>query len=240
MNLIRDCPVTSKDVQLATKIFGPDIATLKGKTIRHKPLPDIDNSIEIPHQLISMNEEVTMFMDGITVNSLRFLSTILKDLYFRTAHYMPRTTMQFYRTAVQDVLSTYRQGGLKVTEIRCDNEFHQAMDPIVATEQPPIKMNYANPQEHVPQAERNNRTIKERVRCVYHRLPFVHLLRILVKYLVIDATQKLNYFPARHGISKYYSPRMILMQENLDYEKHCKYAFGTYGTSTQQTRPYEH
>ena len=38
-----------------------------------------------------------------------------------------------------------------------------------------VTMNYANPQEHVPEAERNNRVIKERMRTAYHRLPFKHL-----------------------------------------------------------------
>jgi hypothetical protein len=33
-----------------------------------------------------------------------------------------------------------------------------------------VTMNYANPQEHVPEAERNNRVIKERVCAAYHRL----------------------------------------------------------------------
>ena len=187
MNLIRNNSITTEDVNLATKIFGQDISTIKGKTTRRKPLPVMDDSIDIPHELISVNEEAKLFMDGITVNSLKFLSTISENLYYRTAHYMPNTRTDKYRRAVNDVLSVYRQGGFQVTEIRCDNEFRATLDPIVANEKPPIHANYSNPQEHVPQAERNNRTIKERVRCTYHQLPFVHLPRILVKYLVIDA-----------------------------------------------------
>jgi hypothetical protein len=91
-----------------------------------------------------------------------------------------------------------------------------------------IKMNYANPQEHVPEAERNIRVVKERVRVGYHRLPFNHLPRIMVKYLACGAAAKLNFFPAKHGVSKYYSPRMILHQKNLDYKKDCQYSIGMY------------
>eukprot|EP00978_Attheya_sp_CCMP212_P012412 scaffold30928_cov60-Attheya_sp.AAC.2 len=91
-----------------------------------------------------------------------------------------------------------------------------------------ITMNYANPQEHVPEAERNIRVVKERVRAMYHRLPYTHLPKILVKYLVSKATKKLNCFPAKHGASKYYSPRMILHQQHLDFNKHCKYSIGSY------------
>ena len=89
-------------------------------------------------------------------------------------------------------------------------------------------MNDANPQEHVPEAERNNRVIKKRCRATFHRLPFTYLTKIMVKYMVTEAAKKLNFFPAKYGVSKYYSPRMILHQQNLDYEKHCKFSFGTY------------
>jgi hypothetical protein len=89
-----------------------------------------------------------------------------------------------------------------------------------------VKMNYANPQEHVPEAERNNWAINEWVRAAYHCLPFSHLPRIMIKILVIDSAKKLNFFPSKHGISKYYSPRMILHQHNLDY---CRYTISAVG-----------
>jgi hypothetical protein len=50
----------------------------------------------------------------------------------------------------------------------------------------------------------------------------------MVKVLVTEYTKKLNVFPSKHDESSYYSPSMILHQRNLDYLKHCQYAFGTY------------
>ena len=66
-------------------------------------------------------------------------------------------------------------------------------------------MQYCNAQDHVPEAERNNRTIKERVRVNFYQLPFKCLPQVLVIILVTEATKKLNYVPAKHGISRYYS-----------------------------------
>ena len=63
---------------------------------------------------------------------------------------------------------------------------------------------------------------------MYHRFPYSHLPRILVKYLVMESTKKLNFFPNKNGVSKYFSPRMIMHHENLDYERHCKYQIGEY------------
>ena len=56
----------------------------------------------------------------------------------------------------------------------------------------------------------------------------MHLCQTLVKYLATESTKKLNFFLAKHGISKYYSPRMILHHQNLDYNKHCKSSIGQY------------
>ena len=91
-----------------------------------------------------------------------------------------------------------------------------------------MKVNHANSNNYVPQAKRNNHAIQERVRVACHQLSFHYLPHVLVKYLVVDATKRLNYFPAQYGVSKYYSPRMILHKENLEWEKHCKYCIGDY------------
>jgi hypothetical protein len=43
MNAIKNNPVTTEDVNIAEKIFGPDVATLKGKTTHHAPVPAIED-----------------------------------------------------------------------------------------------------------------------------------------------------------------------------------------------------
>ena len=91
-----------------------------------------------------------------------------------------------------------------------------------------VRMNYANPQEHVPEAERNNRVLKERFRANFHRLPFKKMPKVMVKILAMECAKKLNFFPPKGGISPYYSPRMILHQQTLDYNKHCSIPFGSY------------
>jgi hypothetical protein len=57
--------------------------------------------------------------------------------------------------------------------IHCDNEFHPLIDPLAL--EFGIQVNYASLQEHVPEAERNNRVMKERVCTTYHHLPYEHL-----------------------------------------------------------------
>jgi hypothetical protein len=38
-SMIRNCPVTPTDITTSNKLFGPDVASLKGKTVRNKPAP---------------------------------------------------------------------------------------------------------------------------------------------------------------------------------------------------------
>jgi hypothetical protein len=52
-NLIKDCPVTIKDMGMAIKVWGPNIAMLKGKTVRAMPPVVRQDVIEIPKQIMS-------------------------------------------------------------------------------------------------------------------------------------------------------------------------------------------
>jgi hypothetical protein len=61
----------------------------------------------------------------------------------------------------------YKREQFQVTEIHCDNEFHKLMDPFAAKQNPIIKVNYVTANEHIPRAERNNRTFQQRVRAAY-------------------------------------------------------------------------
>eukprot|EP00980_Cylindrotheca_fusiformis_P018259 scaffold5933_cov78-Cylindrotheca_fusiformis.AAC.1 len=57
-------------------------------------------------------------------------------------------------------LRYYNKAVFKIKRIDCDGEFRVMMDEV--QDELDVEMNYANPGDHVPEAERNNRTIKER------------------------------------------------------------------------------
>ena len=86
---------------------------------------------------------------------------------------------------MNELREVYKRGDFNITKIHCDNEFSKVMDPFLAKQDPQIKMNYVEAQEHVPRYEQNIGITQERVRSAYNRFPFTHLLRILVKYLVM-------------------------------------------------------
>jgi hypothetical protein len=124
------------------------------------------------------------------------------------------------------VLRLYNSAGFHIKTIHCDGEFPTMMEKV--KDDVGVRMNFTNALDHVPEVERNNRTIKERVRAAYHRLLYKALPRQFIRYLVTTQASKLNLFPAKGGISPYCSPRPILGLPQLDYAKHCAVPFGAY------------
>jgi hypothetical protein len=166
MNLIVNNLITQKDIDIAESIFGPEIGSLKGKTIRKTPIPVIDDFIELPRELFEQQEKIVLCIDGIKVNGLTFLTTISKNIFYRTAQFIETKAVSNYMDALKEVFQVYNKAGFRVQEIRSDNEFHPLLNSLYTDFG--IRLNMANPHDHVPEAERNNRVIKERIRSAFH------------------------------------------------------------------------
>jgi hypothetical protein len=91
-----------------------------------------------------------------------------------------------------------------------------------------VQVNLTNEGEHQAQAERNNRTIKERIQSTFYNLPFRKLPEVLVTYLCMSCTDALNLFPAKNGICDYLSPHTIMTGKPMSFERHCTIPFGAF------------
>ena len=129
-------------------------------------------------------------MDLLTVNSLKFLSTVSHDIYNCTAQMSANQLLQSIKF-LDEVFGIYKHGGFELTEVHCDNKFHKVMDNYSIKQYPLIQMNYAVVKAHVPCAEKNNRTIQE---CVCEMF-YTHLPHILVKIPGNSGSTKINFFP---------------------------------------------
>jgi hypothetical protein len=75
-NTIKNVPITIDDINIAEKVFGPDIGALKGKTMHQKPAPVVSDYVEIPKELVYNHQTVILCMDGMKINGVSYLTTI--------------------------------------------------------------------------------------------------------------------------------------------------------------------
>ena len=61
---------------------------MKGKIARSRPLPAQSDVIDIPHELPRINEDIVLSIDGLTVNSLKFITTVSHDVFYRTGQHL--------------------------------------------------------------------------------------------------------------------------------------------------------
>jgi hypothetical protein len=75
------------------------------------------------------------------------------------------THEEYYRV-LDMVLQLYNSAGFHIKTIHGNGEFRAMMDKV--KDNLGVCMNFTNALDHVPEAERNSITIKERVRVAYH------------------------------------------------------------------------
>ena len=133
-----------------------------------------------------------------------FLATVGHPIYYRTCVYLKDEEKETIYNGLDRTLRDYNSGGFRINKIECDGEFRPMMDAV--KDKLDITMNYSNAQDHVPAAERNNRTIKEAFRTALHRTPYKWIPTLMIKELAISCTNRLNWFPAKNRILQIYSP----------------------------------
>jgi hypothetical protein len=74
---IKDCPVTVQYIDVAQKIWGKNIAALKGKTIRSKSIPVARDYAKVPMELMKLHNEVFLTTDIFFVNKIPFFLTLI-------------------------------------------------------------------------------------------------------------------------------------------------------------------
>jgi hypothetical protein len=224
-NQIRNCPVTPDDARRALHIYGPDVATLKGKMTRSAAAPRAPTfeAIPLPAPIASHHCNVTLCADFFFVQGIGFLHTISRGIGFRTVSQVADRSHDTILRELKAVINLYTVRGLTVCDVHADQEFA-----CVREEIRPIAMNISTADTHVGDIERSIRTIKERLRSCVHGLPFRRLPKIMISHMVSDAVRSLNQFPRATGISSTMSPSTIVTGAPTPDYTVMRLEFGTY------------
>ena len=221
--MISNCPVTPTAVQNAHRIFGPDLAGIRGRTVRRPPDSVTTNYVQIPRVILERHQLVTLAADVMFVNGVPFLVSVARGLNLVTTEFTPSRTAKQLAAGITRMMDLYARGGFQVGTVLMDNKFEKLWNLV-----PILVVNTTAAKEHVPEVERKIRLIKERGRGILNTLPFKKMPRLMLIELVYHVVLWLNAFPAKSGVSETLSPREIVYRHKLDFAKHCKSPFGTY------------
>ena len=223
--LLPNCPITHRDVLRAEQIFGLDIGSLKGKTVRQQP-PRVEvTEVTLPPTIHQNYQKVTLGCDIMFVNKIPFLMSISRHLRFGTAQHIKNQQGATIFNGIRAIHQIYLQRGFQIQNAFMDGQFEPLRGNLAELG---ITLNTASNDEHVPKIERQIRTVKERTRVLYCALPFTKMPRRLIIELVYAANYWLNMFPRKGGVSKTLSPRTLLTGQSWSYTTHCKLEFGDY------------
>ena len=232
-NYIRNCPITSDDAKRALLIYGPDIATLKGKRTRrqHPRIPD-HTPVLIPAPIIEQYKTIRLFVDIFWVNGQPFFHTISQWIQFQTVARIRNRTKQTLLMELKAVMQMYHARGFVISRVDGDNEFQCITNDIL-----PVVMNIADADDHVHEVERSIRTVKERTRCTVQGLPFSQIPRIMIRATIEAAHKSLNQIPAQNGVSQHLSPTTIVTgRPSPDYND-MSIEFGAYAQVFEDNNP---
>ena len=123
-NQIINCLVKSQDFKVAQRIMGPDVSTLKGKTTWHKPVPVVQEIVELPKEL-TPTDDVELCIDIMKANKIPFLVTVSKCLLYQTCKRIKPmgNKKDSFNAALDEVFRVYNRNGYTVAVIHADREF---------------------------------------------------------------------------------------------------------------------
>jgi hypothetical protein len=200
---MQNCPVNRADVTAAEEIFGANLGSLKGKTVRHKGDHVPSLVADVPYHIIKLHKDVTLCFDLMYVNRIVFLVTVSQKIRFGTTERLLSRNSDVVGKALITVMLFYRQRGFRVKECHGDGEFEALRAKIADAG---AALNVTSEAEHVPEIERYIRTVKERARGAYNTVPFKKLPGVMIVKMVHWGFW-LTMFPANDGVSATQSPR---------------------------------
>jgi hypothetical protein len=144
---LKNVDFTIDDVKNAAKIYGPDLAAIKGRTTRKEGRGPINDYVEIPEEFIEAHKDIELTMDIVTVEGLKFFHSKDTNIKYHYVEYLPNTKQPAIRSSLDRVFGRYNQAGLYVDTIHADNEFEFLKDELETPEHQ-INVNICAAEEH--------------------------------------------------------------------------------------------
>ena len=120
----------------------------------------LDN-VAIPPELKKQHQDIELCIDVFYVCGIPMLTAIDRSIHYRSLVPLRGRTGPSLYEALDIILRFYNKAGFIIKSILCDGEFKPLFDKVY--DELDVTMNYTSASKHVPEAERNNCTIGERI-----------------------------------------------------------------------------
>ena len=218
--LIQNYPVTAADIHRALAIYGPDLASLRGKSRRSKPaIVRTEASEYFVEKIIDLHCDI-MFIEGIP-----FFVSVSTPLEVIVVTMLGNRKTETLKKALLGHIRMYTSYGFKVKTLLTDGE-GGVMKLRQELNEMGIVVNPSGAGSHAPRIETAIRVIKERVRGHISVLPFRLNMSLLV-WLVYYCVSRINLVPTS-SLSMRVSPKELLTGRRVDFKKELSLSFGDY------------
>ena len=109
MGRVQNCPIRIEDIKIAQNIFGPDMATLKGKSTRKKPKPVLEDWIELPKEILEKHRRIELCIDVMYINGVGLMTAVDQTIKYRSVEYIESKHASVYMKALSVIASRLRQ-----------------------------------------------------------------------------------------------------------------------------------
>ena len=221
---VQNCDLTPEDVARSIKIYGPDLASLKGKTTGHPPG-------KVPPIIIQnlAQQDITLYGDIMFLDHDPYFITVSRPLNLTLINHMGgKRSASVMKKCFDSQYQLYRQRNFVVKHLYFDGEGPKEGHANVFGEllaQLNVKVEIVVG-AHIPIVEQRIRRIKERVRSHLSVLPF-RVTKKSMMWLVIFVVHRYNLLPLG-DVSDMMSPRQRFTGLKPDLKKDLRLGFGDY------------
>ncbi|KAL7503385.1 hypothetical protein ACHAXN_001183 [Cyclotella atomus] len=114
-NMIQNCPITVEAVDHSNKLFGPDLAGVRGRTVREKQAHVHVEYVQIPRSIMERFQHVAIAVDVMFVKGVPFLVSVARGINLITSEFTPLRTAKKLAANIKNILRLYARAGIMVS-----------------------------------------------------------------------------------------------------------------------------